>query len=142
MIPSESAEQMASPTAISYSFRQNLRNYWEMTRPRVLLLVLITGVPTLFIGQAATPTWQLAFWILFGTALSGAACSVLNAYLERDIDARMARTQNRPLPTAAVSPSTALFVGILLAVGSTWLRLPVDDQALRCWAVRDRAVRQ
>jgi len=83
--------------------------------------VLVTGVPALYIGQNATPTWQLAMWILLGTGLSGASCSVLNAYLERDIDARMARTQNRPLPTAAVNPTPALIIGILLAIGSTWM---------------------
>jgi len=112
---------MASTTAMPSSFGNTLRSYWEMTRPRVLLLVLVTGVPALYIGQNATPTWQLAMWILLGTGLSGASCSVLNAYLERDIDARMARTQNRPLPTAAVNPTPALIIGILLAIGSTWM---------------------
>ena len=112
---------MASTATMPQSFGNTLRSYWEMTRPRVLLLVLVTGVPALYIGQNAEPTWQLAAWILLGTALSGASCSVLNAYLERDIDARMARTQNRPLPTAAVSPTPALVLGILLAIGSTWM---------------------
>lgn len=112
---------MASSATMPHSFGNTLRSYWEMTRPRVLLLVLLTGVPALYIGQNQSPTWQLAAWILLGTALSGASCSVLNAYLERDIDARMARTQNRPLPTAAVSPTPALLLGIALAVGSTWM---------------------
>jgi protoheme IX farnesyltransferase len=92
-----------------------------MTRPRVLLLVLVTGIPAMLIGQNATPSLALALWILLGIALSGASCSVLNAYLERDIDAHMARTQDRPLPTAAVSPTAALLLGISLAIGSTWL---------------------
>ena len=110
---------MASSVTMPQSFGNTLRSYWEMTRPRVLLLVLITGIPALYIGQNQSPTWQLAAWILLGTALSGASCSVLNAYLERDIDARMARTQNRPLPTAAVSPTPALLLGIALAIAST-----------------------
>jgi heme o synthase len=103
------------------SFVNTLRSYWEMTRPRVLLLVLVTGIPALLIGQEATPTWELAFWILLATGLSGASCSMLNAYLERDIDAKMARTENRPLPTAAINPTPALLIGIALAIGSTWM---------------------
>jgi protoheme IX farnesyltransferase len=87
----------------------------------VLLLVLVTGVPALLIGQNATPTWELAFWILLATGLSGASCSMLNAYLERDIDAKMARTESRPLPTAAVNPTPVLLIGMALAVGSTWM---------------------
>jgi protoheme IX farnesyltransferase len=98
-----------------------LRSYWEMTRPRVLLLVLVTGIPALLIGQEATPTWALAGWILLATGLSGASCSMLNAYLERDIDAKMARTESRPLPRAAINPTPVLFIGIALAFGSTWM---------------------
>ena len=112
---------MASTTAMPQSITSTLRSYWEMTRPRALLLVLVTGIPALFIGQNAQPNLSLAFWILLGTALSGAACSILNAYLERDIDARMARTQNRPLPTASLAPNQALGMGIVLAVCSTWM---------------------
>ena len=96
-----------------------LRLYIQMSRPKVMALVLITGLPALVIGQEVTPSFGFALVVLLGTAMAGSACSVLNAYYERDIDARMARTQNRPLPAAALVPIHAAFFGVVLAVAST-----------------------
>ncbi len=96
-----------------------LRMWFEMTRPRVLVLVLFTGLPILGMGSRGWPSLEQALWVLFGTALAGAASSTLNAWLERETDARMARTRNRPLPATAVSPHQALVLGILLCVAST-----------------------
>lgn len=108
----------SAPTA---SLGATLRLYWEMTRPRVLLLVLFTGLPALGMATGTWPPLVTALWVLLGTALSGAACSVLNAWLERDIDAHMARTRNRPLPAAAIAPGHALGYGLALSVVSTAL---------------------
>jgi protoheme IX farnesyltransferase len=96
-----------------------LRLWWDMTRPRVLLLVLFTGLPVLGMRPEGWPSFKDAAVVLFGTALAGAASSTLNAYLERDTDARMARTRARPLPAAAVSPVQALGLGVFLTVVST-----------------------
>jgi protoheme IX farnesyltransferase len=93
--------------------------YYQMTRPRVLMLVLFTGLPALALGQKAWPGISTAVWVLIGTALSGAACSVLNAWIERDTDAQMARTRNRPLPAASIAPNQAVGLGIVLAIVST-----------------------
>ena len=94
-----------------------LRMWWEMTRPRVLLLVLFTGLPML--GMHGWPSLGRAAVVLFGTALAGAASSTLNAWLERETDARMARTRSRPLPAAAIAPGQALGLGLLLTLAST-----------------------
>ena len=96
-----------------------LRLWWDMTRPRVLLLVLFTGLPVLAMAEGEMPSFAKSAAVLFGTALAGAASSTLNAWLERDTDARMARTQSRPLPAAAVQPHHALRLGVGLAVAST-----------------------
>lgn len=95
----------------------HLRMWFEMTRPRVLVLVLFTGLPVL--GMHGWPSWGQAAAVLFGTALAGAASSTLNAYVERDSDAHMARTRSRPLPAASVAPAHALWLGTGLAVVST-----------------------
>lgn len=109
-----------TPTASpAFGMADAMRLYFEMTRPRVLALVLFTGLPALVIGQEASPGWGVALWVLVGTALSGAACSVLNAWVERESDAWMARTRNRPLPAAAVAPHHALVLGLMLTVVST-----------------------
>jgi len=98
--------------------RWSLRPFLSVTRPRVLALVLVTAIPILFIEQASV--WHSA-WILLGTALTGAACSVLNAWMERDIDARMRRTRNRPVVVGDLSVPVAVSYGVLLSVVSTAL---------------------
>ena len=98
---------------------ERIRLYVDVTRPRVIALVLFTGLPILALGRAVWPTPWEAFWILVGTALAGGASSALNAYVERETDARMARTRKRPLPAAAVVPAAVLGYGIALTVVSS-----------------------
>jgi heme o synthase len=105
-----------------------LRLYVDITRPKVMALVVFTGLPALLLGQDVWPSpWQ-AFWVLLGTGFAGAASSAFNAYFEREADARMARTRNRPLPAAQALPHvvfgygvllTLLSVGVLATVGGT-----------------------
>ena len=101
------------------SLSDQIRLYWSMTRPRVLLLVLFTAVPVIGMRPGGWPTLMEALGVLFGTALAGAASSTLNAWFERDTDAQMARTRSRPLPAASVAPNQALGLGIFLSVVST-----------------------
>ena len=110
---------MAHPAVQRRTLGEVLRLYYAMTRPRVLALVLFTGLPVFAMHQAGWPSLWTTLHVLFGTALAGAACSVLNAYVERDTDAMMARTQKRPLPVASVAPEHALGYGIFLTVAST-----------------------
>ncbi len=102
-----------------HSILAQVRLWWEMTRPRVLLLVLFTGLPVLGMTKEGWPSPWDASMVLLATALAGAASSTLNAWAERDTDAKMARTRNRPLPAASVQPAHALIIGILLSLAST-----------------------
>jgi protoheme IX farnesyltransferase len=101
------------------SWRETLRLYLDITRPRVMALVVFTGLPALVLGQEAWPTAFQAFWVLVGTALAGGASSAFNAWVEREADARMARTRRRPLPAATLLPGVVLGYGALLTVLST-----------------------
>lgn len=96
-----------------------LRLYLDVTRPKVMALVVFTGLPALLLGQPEWPSVGRAFWILVGTAFAGGASSAFNAYIERESDARMARTRRRPLPAAALLPRVVLAYGALLTVLST-----------------------
>jgi len=78
-----------------------------MTRPSVVGLVFFTGVPALAIDEGRFPPWRMSAAILLGVALCAAASSVFNAWIERDLDAKMERTRNRPLPTGLVTPLQA-----------------------------------
>ena len=92
-----------------------VRSYIELTKPRILLLVLFTGLPVLWMAAAA-PSVALTLAILGGTALAAGAANTLNCYIERDRDALMERTRNRPLPAAKLRASHALLFGLVLAV--------------------------
>jgi protoheme IX farnesyltransferase len=110
-------------------FVARLRDYISLTRPRVLTLVLFTAPPALFIGHSGWPTPALFAGILLGTALVGAGCGALNAWLEIDTDREMERTRNRPLPTGRLAPQQALTFGLgvsalglfLIFVSGGWL---------------------
>lgn len=95
--------------------------YVEMTKPRILTMVLVTTVLGFAMGGQGIYFYDILVYTLFGTALCSAGAGVLNHYLEREVDARMDRTRNRPLPTGKVEPGVALAYGLLLSVSGTVL---------------------
>jgi heme o synthase len=102
--------------------RQSARAYFLLTKPRIIELLLVTTVPTMFIAARGVPSAWLMAATLFGGTLSAASANVLNCYLDRDIDALMRRTARRPLPAHRVDPADALRFGLVLGVaGFVWL---------------------
>jgi protoheme IX farnesyltransferase len=98
--------------------------YFELTKPRLLPLVLFSGLPALVLANGSWPSFRFAALVLVGTALAAGAANVLNSYLERDLDARMERTRERPLPSGRLDPRRALAFGLALSVAGTavlWL---------------------
>ncbi len=88
----------------------------ELTKPRITLMVVLTaGIGMLLASKGALP-FELVVHTLAGTALLSAGSSVLNQVLERDFDARMDRTSDRPLPAGRMSPDTALLFGVAIAI--------------------------
>lgn len=83
----------------------------EVTRPRILVLVLATALPVVAASPAMPEAWRLAGTLL-ALALTGAGCSALNAWLERDTDPLMTRTAVRPLATGELSPASVLGFGL------------------------------
>jgi protoheme IX farnesyltransferase len=98
----------------------SLRTYADLTKPRLLPMVLFTGLP-LFGLAAGGISPGFAALTLLGIALAAASANTLNAYLERDKDALMERTRERPLPSGRLAPRAALRFGLVLAVASTGL---------------------
>ncbi|HTO55848.1 MAG TPA: heme o synthase [Myxococcota bacterium] len=98
--------------------------YLSLTKPRLLPLVLFSGLPALVLATGHWPTFALGAWTLVGTALAAGAANALNSYLERELDARMVRTRTRPLPAGVLRPERALALGLVLSVLGTsvlWL---------------------
>jgi protoheme IX farnesyltransferase len=95
------------------------RAYWELTKPRLSLLAVLTAVAGYLVAIPGgnAPGLRLA-WLTGGTALAAGACGALNQWMERDADARMRRTAKRPLPVGTLQPIQALIYGlVLLTVG-------------------------
>ena len=96
-------------------------HYVALTKPRILALVLFSGLPALVLASGGWPEPGLALATLIGTALTAAAANAFNSYLEREPDALMERTRERPLPAGALQPTPALIFG--LALGTLGLGL-------------------
>ncbi|HEX7351488.1 heme o synthase [Brachybacterium sp.] len=104
-----------------------LRSYVALTKPRIIELLLITTIPTMFLAAGGFPSLWLILATIIGGYLAAGGANTLNMYLERDIDAKMKRTRNRPIPSGAVSPRAALIFGITISIVSAlWLGLLVN----------------
>jgi protoheme IX farnesyltransferase len=108
-------EIAAIPAHESARRRSRLLDYVALTRPRVLLLVLLTAPPAIALGHAGWPAPGTIAALLAGTALVGAGCGALNAWWERERDALMERTRERPLPAGRLAAGRALAFGIAIS---------------------------
>jgi protoheme IX farnesyltransferase len=102
--------------------RRKALAYLDLTKPRIVTLVMITGVPALLMAGQGIPS-PARFWgTLAGIILAAAAAASFNHYVDRDIDGLMRRTMLRPLPSGVLPPSHALAVGFGLGA-LAWITL-------------------
>jgi protoheme IX farnesyltransferase len=105
-----------------YSYRARIADFTELTKPRITLLVLITTLVGFYMGSRDGLNLLLLLHTILGTGLVAGGASALNQYFERDLDARMVRTRNRPLPNGRMVPNEALiFASIISAFGIAYL---------------------
>jgi heme o synthase len=117
---SASQANVAQPPAqVHGAARVVLTDYLTLTKPKVQSLLLLTTVTTMYV--AATPTPLRVALTCLGGYLSAGGAGAINHYWDRDIDGRMSRTADRPVPSGRVSPAAALRFGILLAIASVLL---------------------
>ncbi len=104
-----------------------LNAYIELMKPSILTLVLVTTTLGFYLGGHGISSWSLLTYLLIGAACVCGGSGVLNHYLERDIDCKMVRTRNRPIPSGIISAANALSFGILLTlIGLTILYIKVN----------------
>jgi protoheme IX farnesyltransferase len=96
--------------------RRVLADYVTLTKPRVQLLLLLTTVTTMYV--AGDPSLGLVALTVLGGSLSAGGAAAVNHYWDRDIDAQMARTASRPVPSGRVAPGAALAYGLVLQAAS------------------------
>jgi protoheme IX farnesyltransferase len=95
-----------------------VKAYVALTKPRIIELLLVTTLPTMVVAAKGLPGWWLIVATLLGGALSAAGANAANMFVDRDIDAVMHRTRNRPLVTGAISPAAALVFSVALEVAA------------------------
>jgi protoheme IX farnesyltransferase len=93
--------------------RQVVADYVELTKPKVQSLLLLTTITTMYV--AGDPSLSLVALTCLGGSLSAGGAGAVNHWYDRDIDAQMARTANRPVPAGRIAPAAALWFGIVLA---------------------------
>lgn len=92
------------------------RDFVALTKPRVVLMVLVTTTVGFYLGSAGSPNWSCLLLTLLGTSLAAGGTVALNQFLEREVDARMERTRRRPLPEGRLHPAQALWFGVAITV--------------------------
>lgn len=103
------ADAAAAPGAVG--------DFCELIKARLSTLVLVTTLAGFYLGSQGGVNYLRMLNTLLGTALVAAGAAALNEYIERDIDVKMKRTQDRPLPSGRMRPDTALLIGVGLSVG-------------------------
>lgn len=115
------------PRGVLARLRWTVGPYVALTKPRVIELLLVTTIPTMFLAAGGFPPFGLVVATLVGGAGAAGAANTLNQYLDRDIDAVMNRTRRRPIVTGRVTPRAALLFGLVLgALSLAWLWLVVN----------------
>jgi heme o synthase len=100
-----------------HAARTIVADYVALTKPRVISLLLLTTVATMFVANQS-PRLSTVLLTMVGGYLAAGGAGAINHYLERDLDAHMARTARRPLPSGRIEPRAALVFGVLLGVAS------------------------
>ncbi len=109
------------------SLAQTVRDYVELTKPRIISLLLLTTVATMIVAKGGFPELSVVLWTMLGGYLAAGGAGAINHYLDRERDARMARTQNRPLVAGRIEPRHGLVFGITLgALATVQLALTVN----------------
>ncbi len=114
------------------SIRDQATDFYELSKPRITLLVLVTTFVGMWVASNGSTSFSLVFFTLLGTGMASAASGTLNNYIDRDIDVRMARTRNRALPAKRLRPAQALWSGSILTLAA-FAVLHTAANALTAW---------
>jgi protoheme IX farnesyltransferase len=95
-----------------------LRDYFELTKPRIIVLLLITTAAAMLMAARGLPPLALGLWTLLGGALAAGSAGALNCVFDADIDHVMRRTMARPIPQGRISPAHATVYAVILGVAA------------------------
>jgi protoheme IX farnesyltransferase len=103
---------------LAYGWRSVVKDYVTLTKPRIISLLLLTTLVPMLIAYQGRQSWptfiSLIVWTLLGGALAAGGAGAINMYMDRDVDAIMSRTKQRPIPNDRMQPHHALLFGLAL----------------------------
>jgi protoheme IX farnesyltransferase len=105
-----------APPLASVTARARPADYVELLKPRIMLLIVVTTVGAMAFAAGGWPSTTLVLETVLGMCLASGGSSALNHWYDRDIDARMERTRNRPIPAGRIRPTTGLLFGLALGL--------------------------
>ena len=114
--PAEVALPVEEPARPAARLGEVLKAYYQLTKPAIVMLVVLTGLPAILIATGNHPDLVVAIAALVGTSLAAGSAAVFNQYFERERDKVMTRTAKRPIPSGLVPANAALAFGIALGV--------------------------
>ncbi len=110
------AQGNAAPEAAVRTTADVLRDYIALTKPRIISLLLLTTVAAMFVADPGGPSIATILWTMLGGYLAAGGAGAINQYIEREKDARMARTATRPIAAGRVAPLHGLAFGAGIGV--------------------------
>ena len=110
---------MSEAVAAQDASRALIADLVSLTKPRIILLLLVTTIAPMFV--AGSPSWSAVLWVTVGGYLMAGGANAVNMYLDRDIDDVMARTRLRPLPSGRMTPRAVIAFGIAIATAATYI---------------------
>ncbi len=119
--------QTATQPAVAARPLELLRAYIALTKPTIIVLLLITTIPAMVLASGGWPDVRLVLSTLVGGFLSAGGAAAINQFADRDIDGIMRRTRSRPIPSGVVPAAHAAWFGVALSVASVvWLTWQVN----------------
>ena len=92
------------------------KDYIALTKPKVILLLVVTAISGMFLGNGSAPSIILMLIVILGGTLASGGAGAINHFIDKDVDQMMKRTSNRPVASSRVSPKKALSFGIILTL--------------------------
>lgn len=111
LAPAPAAVAPAAPGRL----RTLVADYVSLTKPKVIMLLLVTTLAAMYITEAGTPSLWLVLWTLVGGYLAAGGAGAINCALDSDIDINMGRTSRRPVPSGRISRRNAMIFGLVLS---------------------------
>jgi protoheme IX farnesyltransferase len=101
--------------------RERLQDFLILTKPIIVLLLLVTTFAGMVAGGKAWPSLSITFWTLVGGALAAGGSGAINQYIDRDLDKNMQRTAKRPMAAGRMTPAEGLSFGLALCLASFYV---------------------